>query len=290
MFAARFLFVFLVFAVIVWLPVMINADLTVMRAKGGPLAQFFAFSPVLDYFYYLLFSVAGDSSNVVNTYLEPDDSHPDPISMSMALYQVELFDMDSDFEEVEEEYEDNSLPGYLSNLSDGQYTKYSEEADDLSSPVLLHIDEQNDMAEAYLEVLMDDYRSNLNMLSSVNRIYKSGFFDYGYEYEIKPDSFFELKEFSFSPISDTDFNLERIEVIYDEIYSIDLDKNDAEEKKLILSTDNPILGLEGSDLNFINYANEYSRDIYRDIFRPGVRIHRAIREPMIDRPIAEDIY
>lgn len=290
MFIARFLFIFLIFAVIVWLPIMTNADLAVMKPKGGLFGQFFAFTPILDYFYYFFFPIAEDGSNVASVYFEPDDSRPDPISMSMALYQVELFDMDSDYEELEEEWEDNFLANYLPDRSGGQYTKDSEDANDLAGPFILHIDDRNDMVEAYMGLLIDDHKLNLDLLSSLERVYKSGFFDYGYNYDYKPSSFFEEKEFSLSPISVVDFNLEKLEVVYDEIITIDLDRTDAQEKKIIINTDNPILGLENSDLNFINYANEYSRDVYRDVLRPGVRISRAIREPMIDRPIAEDIY
>src|SRR5690554_592280 len=290
MFVARFLFILLVFAAVVWLPIMVNADLAVIRTKGGPLAQFFAFTPILDYFYYFFFSVAEDGSNVAELYFEPDDSRPDPISMSMALYQVELFDMDSDYAELEEEWEDNFLSSYLPDRSGGQYTKDSEDANDLAGPFLLHIDERNDMVEAYLGLLADDHRFNLNLLSSIDRVYRSGFFDYGYDYDSRPNAFFVEKEFSLSPVSSTDLNLERFEVVYDEIITTDMDRTDAQEKKFTISTDNPMLGLEHSDLNFINYANEYSRDVYRDILRPSVRISRAIREPMIDRPIAEDIY
>jgi len=290
MLVARFLFIFLIFAVVVWLPIMTNVDLAVIRAKEPILGQYFAFTPVLDYFYYFFFSVAEDGSNVANSYFEPDDSRPDPISMSMALYQVELFDMDADYEGVEEEWEDNFIPNYLSELEDGQYMKDSEDANDLAGPRLLHIDEQNDMVGSYLGLLKDDHKSNLDLLSSIDCVYRSGFFDYGYNYDFKPDALFEEEEFSLSPVSAPDFNLERLDVVYDEIITIDLDKSDKEEKEIIVNTENPILGLDNSDLNFINYANEYSRDVYQDILRPGVRISRAVREPMIDRPIAEDIY
>lgn len=290
MFVARFLFIFLIFAIVVWLPIMIEADALVKESKQFTFSQIFVFIPILDYFYYFFFAVADHSSNVASIYFEPDDSRPDPISMSMALYQVELFDMDSDYEEVEEEWEDGFLSSYLPDLGGDQYIKYSESVNDWAPPQLMHIDRENDMVEAYLGSLMDDYEYNLNLLSSIERVYKSGFFDYGYGYELQPDTFFERKEFSLSPASSDDFNLERLEVAYDEITTIDLDRTDKQEKKIITNTDNPILGLDNADLNFINYANEYSRDVYRDILRPGVRISRAIREPMIDRPIAEDIY
>jgi hypothetical protein len=108
-------------------------------------------------------------------------------------------------------------------------------------------------------------------LSSIERVYRSGFFDYGYDYDSAPGTLIEKKRFSISPISETDFNFENYDAIFDDILTVELTRMDKAERVIIAAMDNSILDIDNPDLGFINYANEYSQDVYEDILQPSVR-------------------
>jgi len=282
------MFISLILFVIVWLPLIIDVD-RYINPNEGPLLQLLALTSILDYFSYFLFSSIEDSSDAANTYLESEDTYSDPISMSMAFYQADLFDMDSDYENLEEEWEASSHPTYILEPGKGRYVKYRSIAEGFSGPSLLHTGKDTELAERYMHLLIEDYKFNLNQLSSIERVYRSGFFDYGYDYDFLPSTLFEKKEFSLSPMSKPDFDMKESGTVFDDIVTIELSKGDAKEEELMAGMDNSILGLENADLNFINYANEYSIDVYEDILRPNVRISQGTRKSTIDHPIPEDL-
>jgi len=290
MFIARFLFIFLILSVIVWLPLIIDVD-RYINPDEGPLLQLFALTSILDYFSYFLFSSAEDSSEAASMCFESDDPYSDPIGISMAFYQTDLFDMDSDYENLEEEWEVNSRPTYFVETEKGMYVRYSSLREGFSGSPPLHIDKDTELVEKHLSLLVEDYDFNLNQLSSIERVYRSGFFDYGYDYDSVPNTLLEKKEFSLSPISETDFDLRESDedTVFDDIITVELNKADKEETAIISGMDNSILGLENVDLNFINYANEYSIDVYEDILQPNVRISPDDGEFVIDHSTPEDM-
>lgn len=273
-FVIRFMFTFLVLTVIVWSPLMLDIESYVTSGKGFS-THLFAITSVFDYFYYFLFSAAEDSSDTVNAYLESDSPYSDPVSMSMAVYQADLFDMDSDYDNLEEEWEANGKPTYLATIEKGKYLKYSSRAELFSGPSLLNVAPNSGLADEYRWVLSEDYRFNLNRLSSIERVYRSGFFDYGYDYDSAPGTLIEKKRFSISPISETDFNFENYDAIFDDILTVELTRMDKAERVIIAAMDNSILDIDNPDLGFINYANEYSQDVYEDILQPSVRTSRG---------------
>jgi len=289
MLVARFMFIFLILSVIVWLPLIIDVD-RYINPNEGPMLQLFALTSVLDYFAYFLFSSAEDSSEAANMCFESDDPYLDPIDMSMAFYQTDLFDMDSDYENLEEEWEVNSRPTYFVESGKGMYVKYSSLREGFSGTSPLHIDKDTELVEKHLNLLMEDHEFNLNQLSSIERVYRSGFFDYGYDYDFVPDTFLEKKEFSLSPISEIDFDLRESDedTVFDDIITVELNRADKEEIVIMSDMNNSILGLENVDLNFINYANEYSIDVYEDILQPNVRISQDDGEFAIDHSTSED--
>lgn len=269
-FVVRLIFTFLVLIVVVWTPLMLDIGDYVTSGKGFS-TQLLAITSVFDYFYYFLFSAAEDSSDAVNAYLEPDGPHPDPISMSMAAYQANLFDMDSDFDNLKEEWEANGKPTYLATIEGGKYLKRSAQAELFSGPPLLHVAQNSDLVDEFPGMLRSDYRFDLNRLSSIERVYRSGFFDYGYDYDSAPGALIEKKGFSISPISETDFNFEGSDAIFDDILTVELSRRDKAERVIIAAMDNSILNIDNPDLSFIKYANEYSQDVYEDILQPNVR-------------------
>jgi len=274
-FVIRFMFTFLVLIVIVWSPLMLDID-NFISSGEGPLVQLFALTSVFDYFYYFLFSAAEDSSDAANMHFESDDLYSDPVGMSMILYQAELFEMDSDYSNLEEEWEAVGRPTYLAIPEKGRYLKYSSRGELFSGSPLLHIDRNTELAIEYTKTLMMDHRFNLNRLSSIERVYRSGFFDYGYDYDVVPDTLIEKKGFSLSPISETDFSFERSDAVFDDIITVELSRWDKAERKILAGMDNSFLGVDNADLNFINYANEYSQDVYEDILKPNIRTSRGI--------------
>jgi len=273
-FATRLMLTFLVFIVVVWSPLMLDVD-KVISSGEGPLVQLYALTSVFDYFYYFLFSSAEDSSDATSVHFESDDLYSDSVDMSMVFYQTELFDMDSDYENLEEEWEANGRPTYSAALEKGRYYKYSSRGELFSGPSLLHIDRDAELAIDYLKLLRDDYRFNLNRLSSIDRVYRSGFFDYGYEYDVVPDTLTGKQVFSLSPISETDFSMEGSDVVFDDIITVELSKMDKSERTILAGMDNSILGVDNVDLSFISYANEYSEDVYEDILQPNIRTSQS---------------
>jgi hypothetical protein len=183
--------------------------------------------------------------------------------------------MDSDYENLEEEWEANGRPTYSAALEKGRYYKYSSRGELFSGPSLLHIDRDAELAIDYLKLLRDDYRFNLNRLSSIDRVYRSGFFDYGYEYDVVPDTLTGKQVFSLSPISETDFSMEGSDVVFDDIITVELSKMDKSERTILAGMDNSILGVDNVDLSFISYANEYSEDVYEDILQPNIRTSQS---------------
>src|SRR5690554_8151214 len=91
LFIALFLFIFLILSVSVWLTLIIDVD-RYINPDEGPLLQLFALSSILDYFSYFLFSSAYYSSEAASMCFESDDPYSDPIGISMAFYQTDLFD------------------------------------------------------------------------------------------------------------------------------------------------------------------------------------------------------
>lgn len=277
-FIIRFMFTFLVLITLVWSPLMLDLDNYISSGKG-PLTQLSALTSVFDYFYYFLFSAAEDSSDAANVYLESGDPYSNPISTSMIFYQADLSEMDSDYENLEEEWEANGRPTYLAIPEKGRYLKYSSRGELFSGPPLLHVGQNTDFADAYRGILRESYRFNLNRLSSIERVYRSGFFDYGYDYDSAPGPLIERREFSLSPISETDFDFRGSGAIFDDIITVELTKADKTERVIISTMDNSILNVDNADLRFINYANGYSEDVYEDILQPSIRTSRGGGKP-----------
>lgn len=146
----------------------------------------------------------------------------------------------------------------------------------------------SDWAEELLKSLENEYAIERNRLSSVSRVYLSGFFDYGYEYlEPQPKQLFDFPEELLTdgvPLSHIDFTdlIIDTEIIYDDIISVTIDLARGEEineksglynsfevfeDKEKDATDE-LLGIENIERSFVHYANAYSEDIYDDFFDP----------------------
>lgn len=217
---------------------------------------------------------------------------PDQIISSPALHYYLGEDPDEignmvGAEEVDddEEYlsEDEFIPDSLSKEEE-KFLEEEENTTDLENKF------HEDWAKELFESLKDEYAIDRNRLSSVSRIYLSGFFDYGYEYtEPRSTPLFEFPEefltkgVPLSYIDFTDFIVDT-EIIYDDIIAVTIDLNPGEETKEQSALYNSfevfedkekdatyeLLGIDNLERNFVHYANSYSEDIYDDFFDSGI--------------------
>lgn len=225
---------------------------------------------------------------------EPDQIVPPPaLHYYLSNDSEELVDS-ADVAEVDddEEYlsEDEFFPDTLSKDEE----KFLEEEENTAE---LDRKFYSDWARELLESLGDDYAIDRNRLSSVSRIYLSGFFDYGYEYmEVRSSSLFDFPEEFLTkgvPLSHIDFTdlIIDTEIIYDDIVAVTIDMNPGDETKEQQALYNSfevfenkekdatdeLLGIDNLERNFVHYANNYSEDIYDDFFDPSIEEDSTIR-------------
>ena len=274
----RLIFVIFLVILFIWIPMMLDIDEIIQR--GTIVTYIFEvdkFHPLKDYFF--------SGRNTPNDSLA--NINEDDLDEQIIDYQLDQFHVDDEYDDLEESWE-TSLPDDVIEPGE-EYPFLGSDVDEELPPLIIHAEdfdlemgEDEPLISRYDEIFRDEHLWRFNMLSSIDRVYRSGFFDYGYEYvddrlnttvpeyeEYKVRGTLEgiYDEYwgtgrSYSIINTSDdFKIEDESALYDDIITVDLDRKDEDDKKMMEEEDFP-LGLENVELNFINYANNYMDELY----------------------------